>query len=144
MDEAVSTDGKVILFGDVKQAIYRFRNGNPQLFADLARSGTARRKHFEERTRCEEELLDANHRTLRKIIRFNNLFFKQMPEMPAFPERLSNYPQKFYDTFYETVKQEEDKQEDGFVAIRFCPNEKETVKDDYLVSATLEVVRLKI
>lgn len=141
MDEAVSTDGKVILFGDVKQAIYRFRNGNPQLFADLARSGTDRRKHFEERTRCEEELLDANHRTLRKIIRFNNLFFKQMPEMPAFPERLSNYPKKFYDTFYETVKQEEDKQEDGFVAIRFCPNEEETVKDDYLVSATLEALR---
>ena len=142
LDEAVATDGRVILFGDVKQAIYRFRNGNPQLFADLVTAESERRRHFEKLTRCEEKLLDTNHRTRRKIIEFNNRFFTQLPSLPAFPERLANYSEKdFYRNFYATVEQKAAKKEDGFVAIRFCPAAEGTVKEDYLVKATLEALR---
>lgn len=120
LDEAVSQaqpSGKAILFGDVKQAIYRFRNGNPQLFADLTKSGTARYNHFSSRTQCEEKLLDANHRTCQKIVSFNNLFFDSEKKMSAFPNVLRDC--ELYDDFYKTVKQKFSKEDDGFVAIRF-------------------------
>ena len=145
LDEAVSgndANGKVILFGDVKQAIYRFRNGNPQLFADLVKPGTARRGHFERLTRCEEKHLDTNHRTGSKIIGFNNRFFTQLPTFPSFPERLANYSKKdFYGNFYNTVEQKAAKHDEGFVSIRFCPNSDGIVKDDYMVEATLSALR---
>lgn len=140
LDEAISTNGNVILFGDVKQAIYRFRNGNPQLFGDLVSDGTARRKHFEDRTRCDKKLLDANHRTCKKIIHFNNEFFTQLPKLKSFPERLKNYVKKdFYGNFYKTVEQKTAKEKDGFVAVRFCPNNQD-VMDDFMVAATLEAL----
>ena len=143
LDEAIANDGRAILFGDVKQAIYRFRNGNPQLFADLVKVGSKRRQHFEQLTRCEEQQLDANHRTCRKIIDFNNRFFTELPKLPAFPKRLSDYTaHKFYDDFYAAVQQKPFKTEEGFVAVHFRPdgesiNEK---REDYLADATLHAI----
>ena len=142
LDEAVAANGKVILFGDVKQAIYRFRNGNPQLFADLVKEGSDRRRHFEKLTLCEEKLLDTNHRTCKKIIDFNNQFFTQLPQFPSFPERLATYSDKnFYRDFYNTVEQKAAKRDGGFVSVRFCPNDNDTTKDDYMVEATLSALR---
>ncbi len=144
LDEAVSgndASGKVILFGDVKQAIYRFRNGNPQLFADLVKPGTARRAHFERLTQCEEKLLDSNHRTGKKIIEFNNRFFTQLPSFSSFPERLKNYQKDFYGNFYDTVEQKAAKRDEGFVSIRFCPGNDGTIKDEYMVESTLAALR---
>ena len=142
LDEAVASGGKAILFGDVKQAIYRFRNGNPQLFADLVRTGSERRRHFEQLTNCEEKNLDTNHRTFKKIINFNNRFFTKLPELPAFPQRLSEFHRDFYRDFYASVEQEISKKDDGFVAIQFRPQESQTGEiNDYLAEATLKAVK---
>ena len=143
LDEAVANNGRAILFGDVKQAIYRFRNGNPQLFADLVREGSDRRCHFERLTPCEEQQLDANHRTCRKIIDFNNKFFTQLPSLAAFPKRLSNFSTKdFYHDFYAAVQQKPFKSDDGFVAVCFRPDDSgtEETKEEYLARTTLEAI----
>ena len=142
LDEAVSNNGNSILFGDVKQAIYRFRNGNPQLFADLVKAGSDRRRHFERLTRCEEQQLDANHRTCRKIIDFNNRFFSELPTFPSFPKRLADYTRNdFYQDFYTTVQQKPFKGEDGFVAVHFRPDEDESeTKEEYLANTTLQAI----
>ena len=156
LDEAIANNGKTILFGDVKQAIYRFRNGNPQLFADLVKAGSDRRRHFEKRTPCEEQKLDANHRTCRKIIDFNNRFFTELPSLTAFPKRLSEYEKTdFYSDFYAAVQQKPFKAKEGFVAVHFRANdtqeddEKDKGKDkkkvveskeDYLANATLQAI----
>ncbi|MBR0077064.1 MAG: UvrD-helicase domain-containing protein [Bacteroidales bacterium] len=142
LDEAVAgndPNGKDILFGDVKQAIYRFRNGNPQLFAELTTAGSTRRSHFERITSCEEELLDTNHRTCRKIINFNNRFFEQLPGLPHFPTQLEP---DIYKTFYATVRQKDSQKRDGFVAVRFCPEILEGAKTqlDYLAETTLKAI----
>lgn len=144
LDEAIANGGQAILFGDVKQAIYRFRNGNPQLFADLVKAGSTRRKHFEHRTLCKDEPLDVNHRTCQKIIIFNNRFFSALPELKAFPQRLSDFTEKdFYHEFYATVGQKTYKEKEGFVAVHFRPEEEETgeTNDDYLANATLQAIR---
>ena len=144
LDEAIANNGKAILFGDVKQAIYRFRNGNPQLFADLVKEGSDRRRHFEQLTHCEDKPLAVNHRTCQKIILFNNSFFKKLPELASFPKRLSNFTDRdFYQDFYASVKQETFKSEDGFVAVHFRPNDESTdeTKEDYLANTTLQAIR---
>ena len=143
LDEAIANDGQAILFGDVKQAIYRFRNGNPQLFSDLVRAGSVRRRHFEQVTHCKEEPLKSNHRTYRKIIRFNNLFFSELPKLASFPKQLSEFTEKdFYRDFYAAVEQEMYKDEEGFVAVRFRPDDEETneSKEDYLADTTLQAI----
>lgn len=143
LDEAIANDGRAILFGDVKQAIYRFRNGNPQLFADLVKAGSERRRHFERLTECQEQPLDINHRTCQKIIRFNNRFFSALPELRAFPQRLSEFSEKdFYREFYASVEQKTFKQKDGFVAVHFRPDDEETAEtqEDYLANTTLQAI----
>lgn len=142
LDEAVASGGKAILFGDVKQAIYRFRNGNPQLFADLVRPGSERRRHFERLTACEEQHLDTNHRTLKKIIDFNNRFFTEIRTLPAFPQRLLEFRNDFYRDFYASVEQKMFKTGEGFVAIQFRPEDNETADiNNYLAEATLKAVK---
>lgn len=143
LDEAVSNNGNAILFGDVKQAIYRFRNGNPQLFAELVKTGSDRRRHFERLTRCEEQQLDSNHRTCLKIIDFNNRFFSELPTLPAFPERLRNFTaEDFYRDFYAAVQQKPFKKEEGFVAVHFRPDDNNNVEtnEEYLANATLQAI----
>lgn len=143
LDEAIANDGRAILFGDVKQAIYRFRNGNPQLFADLVRAGSDRRRHFEKLTRCDDQPLDVNHRTCQKIIDFNNRFFSELPDLPAFPKRLSDFTGKdFYRDFYSAVEQKPFKTQKGFVAVHFRPDNLVTgeTSEEYLANATLRAI----
>ena len=144
LDEAISNNGKAILFGDVKQAIYRFRNGNPQLFAELVKEGSDRRRHFEQLTPCDEKELDINHRTSQKIIDFNNRFFTQLPALPAFPKRLTDFTgTDFYKDFYATVRQKPFKKEEGFVTVHFRPDDDDTVetKEEYLAHTTLQAIK---
>lgn len=142
LDEAIANNGRAILFGDVKQAIYRFRNGNPQLFADLVKPGSDRRQHFKQLTNCEDQPLDINHRTCQKIINFNSRFFVGLPKFPSFPKRLSDFEKKFYPDFYAAVKQETFKTEEGFVAVHFRPDSEEADEsnEDYLANATLQAI----
>lgn len=146
LDEAIAgndSEGKAILFGDVKQAIYRFRNGNPQLFADLVKTGTEQRGHFEKLTRCDCTPLDTNHRTYQQIIRFNNAFFTQLPNLDSFPERLATQTGRdLYKDFYGSVEQKVAKKDDGFVSIHFCPDEKKKKKEvvDYFVQSTIKAI----
>jgi len=70
--------GKSILFGDVKQAIYRFRNGDSSLFNRL----TTKEGYLEAMKRDsanDEEFenisLKTNYRSSNAIVSFNNLFF---------------------------------------------------------------------
>ena len=82
--EALSENGNVILFGDVKQSIYRFRNGDVDLFYRL--SDYDRLKN----TPAEKDIftllkgksdyrsipLKTNYRSQSSVIEFNNRFFQ--------------------------------------------------------------------
>ena len=82
--EALSENGNVILFGDVKQSIYRFRNGDVELFYHL--SDYERLKN----TPAEKDIfallkgksdyrsipLKTNYRSQSSVIEFNNRFFQ--------------------------------------------------------------------
>ena len=86
--EALSENGNVILFGDVKQSIYRFRNGDVDLFYRLSDYDRL------ENTPAEKDIftllkgksdyrsipLKTNYRSQSSVIEFNNRFFQYYAE----------------------------------------------------------------
>lgn len=72
-------DRQVSLFGDVKQAIYRFRNGDADLFyklLDYDRMQEDPDLRLVDRMHYNQEILDTNYRSLKSVVEFNNQFFE--------------------------------------------------------------------
>ncbi len=66
IEEAESIGGTVITVGDVKQAIYRWRDGDKEIMKGLE---------------GERINLDTNYRSLDRIVEFNNIFFEKLKEI---------------------------------------------------------------
>lgn len=138
INNALSSGHDVSLFGDVKQAIYRFRSGDSELFYNLI---------DENRFKNDKELaavvdhahynpinLDTNYRSLRSVVDFNNKFFG----FYAHENQADNY-------YKEGLVQVINQQEEGLVQICFCDKDnsettdKQTEADDNTaVSGLLE------
>lgn len=126
LEESLSQKDGSLIVGDVKQSIYRWRNGDWKILADLPHD-----LHF----RIKEKNLENNWRSEANIIHFNNAFFtsacrvlssryEQEMQKPCQP-----LIQAYNDVCQHTVK----KTELGYVKISFLDNE---TKADY-VEATL-------
>src|SRR5690606_32665264 len=92
--------GSVALFGDLKQAIYRFRNGDPELLKNLSQPETfskALKSNVLDPSQVNNVHLDTNYRSTPSIIQFNNHFFKfwvQSGGMQELKEYYSEVEQK--------------------------------------------------
>lgn len=62
-------DSQNMLVGDVKQSIYRWRNGDWRLLNDIDKDNDLKNKGL------EISLLDTNYRSEKRIVNFNNKFF---------------------------------------------------------------------
>lgn len=97
---AMSDNGSVTLFGDVKQSIYRFRNGEVSLFYNLLdydRMQNGGNQDLKSMTGGKEGFnfkpLKTNYRSQSSVIEFNNRFF-------------SHYAQSLgWEDYYEDVEQ---------------------------------------
>ena len=67
LEEGLDNGNESMLVGDVKQSIYRFRDGKWELFKNEVK------KKFGDY--FEKKLLSVNHRSLHNIVEFNNLLF---------------------------------------------------------------------
>ncbi|MDR1878825.1 MAG: UvrD-helicase domain-containing protein, partial [Bacteroidales bacterium] len=77
--------GKTIIFGDAKQAIYRFRGGDVRQFVALPELKTDNNPILREREgilkyHYKKMLLDKNYRSKKEIVDFNNAFFSYLTE----------------------------------------------------------------
>lgn len=108
--------GSLLLVGDAKQAIYRWRGGKAEQFIDLANKTT--RPYVIEPVTAE---LPKNYRSYSQIINFNNDFFKVSSDL------LHN--QVYEQLYVSGNNQEVNTKEGGFVELSFIPNEKE--EDDH-------------
>ncbi|MXV38661.1 AAA family ATPase [Flavobacteriaceae bacterium Ap0902] len=77
LENAIATNDTVMIVGDPKQSIYRFRGGNPELMIDLYQN---------EDTRIHKENLPKNWRSYEEIITFNNLLFTHIADTLQNPQ----------------------------------------------------------
>ncbi len=99
LDNALSTGGSVLLVGDGKQAIYRWRNGEVRLFVELPQlfgmdrtdEAQVQREDTLRRTYVKGAPLAHNRRSTQRVIAFNNALFEALPEV------LATSLQKVYD-----------------------------------------------
>jgi len=104
--------GSLLLVGDAKQAIYRWRGGKAEQFIDLSNKITL--PYVIEPVTAE---LPKNYRSYSQIINFNNDFFKVSSDL------LHN--QVYEQLYVSGNNQEVNTKEGGFVEMSFIPNEKE-------------------
>ena len=101
--------GSLLIVGDPKQSIYRWRGGKFNQFINLI-YGQTNPFHF----KPDIEKIDSNYRSSREIINFNSDFFAY----------LSNHLElDIYDSDDLNFKQESNKKEVGHVSITSCENE---------------------
>lgn len=111
---AFSENGSVTLFGDVKQSIYRFRNGDAELFYHLSDHNRLLNAPSEQDIAgflrnpksYQFKPLNTNHRSRSSVIDFNNYFFEY------YADKLGK------NDYYADVKQEKrDDKKGGLVQI---------------------------
>ncbi|MDP4267001.1 MAG: UvrD-helicase domain-containing protein [Bacteroidota bacterium] len=119
---SLSQEYKVVIVGDVKQSIYRWRNGNMRLLQSGIKSDLIK---FNES--IEEKQLSKNFRSLENIVLFNNTIINN-----AFNLLLNTYHELAKDSLfcnsYKELVQEPSKKEllqKGFVRVNFFSDKEE-------------------
>jgi ATP-dependent exoDNAse (exonuclease V) beta subunit len=116
IEESLSYNHFNMLVGDTKQAIYRFRNGEVELFSSLPEiyqhDGSALMQSREKmlKDHYQEVILDVNYRSLSEVVAFNNDFFEVIK--PGLSERLL----QIYKSHQQQLPKGMDKS-DGFVKL---------------------------
>ena len=125
--EKLASGGKGLLVGDIKQSIYRWRNGDWKILYGIEDEPELQRFHI------KPEPLDINYRSHQTIIDFNNAFFPPAAKLldnikPDSPIKLSQ--------IYADVEQKKKKADGkGYVRVKMF---KETV--DYVQDTVLDMV----
>jgi ATP-dependent exoDNAse (exonuclease V) beta subunit len=89
MENSLSTNDFVMLVGDAKQSIYRWRNGNVEQFVSLPKLPPSTLNNHPYRQKVflgeyAEKNLPVNYRSLQNVVEFNNLFFESIIRHPDF------------------------------------------------------------
>lgn len=133
------TKGSLMIVGDPKQSIYRWRGGKAEQFIDLSTNVNP----FSNKEKSVENL-PKNYRSYSEVIDFNNQFFQFLSE-----EFTNEAYQKLYK---ETAGQEINEKTGGFVSVTFlddtieineeiAEDESITEKDKQYLSKTLEIIQ---
>ena len=130
--EKLASGGKGLLVGDIKQSIYRWRNGDWKILYGIEHERELQRFHIQPKP------LDINYRSHQTIVDFNNAFFKVAAEKldavkPDAEIKLSR--------IYEDVQQKAKKEDgEGYVRITLFKDAEDYVQDTVLDMA--EQIRL--
>ncbi|MEO8774235.1 MAG: UvrD-helicase domain-containing protein [Gelidibacter sp.] len=133
IDNAISSQnakgetGSVMLVGDAKQAIYRWRGGKAEQFIDLY---ARHQQPFQ--TNQKVENLPANYRSLEAIVNFNNGFFRHLSTFA--------FSNTSHQEIYQASAQEQSLKGEGFIELSFLEFEKEE-KDEAYGQKVLEAIQ---
>jgi ATP-dependent exoDNAse (exonuclease V) beta subunit len=135
----LSEGGRALLVGDVKQSIYRWRNGDWRL---LAGGVEEEFKAFG----VDHEWLDRNWRSRREIVEFNNLFFREASRQLAllFDEEFGTGENPYSRAItgaYEGLEQQACKPGNGYVEVSFGSlTKQEEGSDEEIMERVTETV----
>jgi ATP-dependent exoDNAse (exonuclease V) beta subunit len=120
--------GSLMLVGDAKQAIYRWRGGKAEQFIEL----TAENNPFTVSKKSKN--LDTNYRSYSQVIDFNNQFFTHVSDF------FDN--EKYKELYAIGNHQKKTNKEGGFVQISFVKKEKEDEEKELVFAKkTLEIIQ---
>ena len=111
------TQGTLMIVGDPKQSIYRWRGGKAEQFIRLS----GEENPFSNKVK-DVKNLDTNYRSYSQIIEFNNDFFQQLAH------EFSN--EDYFKLYQETATQKTNSKKGGFVSIQFLEDDV-AVEDDF-------------
>lgn len=109
---ALSEDNEVLIVGDVKQSIYRFRGGNMRLLLSQVKEELGAFYPKE-----ADQVLNDNWRSLSSIVNFNNALFGKLPE--AFGKNEVLHDTALFTQAYENHEQQIQGGEGGYVQMRY-------------------------
>ncbi|KYG82229.1 UvrD-helicase domain-containing protein [Roseivirga echinicomitans] len=118
---ALSEDNEVLIVGDVKQSIYRFRGGNMRLLLSQVKEELGAFYPKE-----ADQVLNDNWRSLSSIVTFNNALFGKLPE--AFGKNEVLYDTTLFTQAYENHEQQIQGGEGGYVQMRYYSSDGEDEK----------------
>ncbi|MEN8788412.1 MAG: UvrD-helicase domain-containing protein, partial [Flavobacteriaceae bacterium] len=117
--DANGEPGSLLVVGDAKQAIYRWRGGKPEQFLGLI-AGV----HNPFSIEPSVHTLERNYRSAEQIIKFNNEFFKITSSLVGSPV--------YQQLFSEETRQEINARKGGLVEIEFIDSDKDSIDPAYL------------
>ena len=145
IDNATSSEidgekGTLMIVGDPKQSIYRWRGGKAEQFIALSKKDNPLDKKENPFNNPQKEIehLDTNYRSYSEIIHFNNSFFKFLA---------SEFDNPDYKHLYENRSHQlNNDKTGGYVNITFLPentqdDEEILEKSDMYVQATINVIQ---
>ena len=133
----LSEGGRALIVGDVKQSIYRWRNGDWRLLAegverDLATFGT------------DNVILEHNWRSYKEVVEFNNRFFvlaaRQLKELYDSECGEENVYSRSITEAYHHPEQLVSRSGNGYVEIRFGGEKQEEGSDVEIMNAVVDVI----
>lgn len=104
-------DSQLLLVGDGKQAIYRWRGGKAEQFINLGTGQRYTNNPFS--IEKETKTLSTNYRSYSEIIQFNNQFFQHVASLLNNPD--------YQELFIDGNQQLENKKQGGYVQLDFVP-----------------------
>ncbi len=116
---SLSEEHAVLVVGDVKQSIYRWRGGNMNLLLN-----GVKRDLGGFRSLLKEDNLDTNWRSRERIVQFNNAFFQAGARELA--THFEDYSEDLIGAAYSNILQKVKKKGGGYVNIRFLSGDKES------------------
>ncbi|MFZ2283705.1 MAG: UvrD-helicase domain-containing protein [Lutibacter sp.] len=138
IDHAISSEnelgeqGKLLLVGDAKQSIYRWRGGKSEQFIALSSEEKNRENNpfYVDKGLCS---LETNFRSYSEIINFNNAFFRNSAQFLTNPS--------YRNLFFDGNSQKLNKKTGGYVQISFVEKEEEEDKTLVYPKKVAEIIQ---
>lgn len=122
--------GSLMIVGDPKQSIYRWRGGNVEQFVDLSSKNLP---FYLEDSQIKIQQLPTNYRSFSEIINFNNSFFHHIGNLI----KGSPYQQIYSDG----AIQQTNEKTGGFVSINFVEGKHRNESQQAYAEKTLEIIQ---
>ncbi|MBU1042954.1 MAG: UvrD-helicase domain-containing protein [Candidatus Omnitrophica bacterium] len=144
VEDALSSGGSLFYVGDRKQAIYRFRGGNVDLFDSI-------KKEFEHFNVNDKLVLKTNYRSQKQIILFNNRVFsfdnlrrfledQQDSEKEPLRQLLTEEVDQILSVFRDSEQFDVPHKPDGYVKVDYIEYQNSDERDELIKQRLIETM----